>query len=128
MSLRDEILARDDLKREEVDTAPEWGHKVWVRVMTGSERDAYDQWCLDNRGADKKQNMVGIRAKLAVLTTVDESGARVFRDGDEKELGGKNSAALDKIFSKALRINGITKDDVEELTKNSDAPPTDVSG
>jgi hypothetical protein len=38
---RDSILNAKDLKKELV-KVPEWGGEVYVRCMTGSERDAFE--------------------------------------------------------------------------------------
>ena len=38
---RNEILAVDDLQTQKVDV-PEWGGSVYVRGLTGSERDALE--------------------------------------------------------------------------------------
>ena len=45
---RDEILAASDLTKELVEV-PEWGGSVYVRAMTGTERDSYEESVLEIR-------------------------------------------------------------------------------
>lgn len=119
MSLRQAILDQSDLPREPV-TIPEWTIdgapvRLWVRTMTGDERDAYEMWCVRQKDGD----LVGIRAKLVCLCTVDEDGARVFQDKDAAALGKKSVAALQRLFNAARKLNALSSADVEELEKNS---------
>lgn len=118
MSLRDQILAAEDLQREAVDV-PEWGGlSVYVRTLTGAERDAYESDIIGTDGKVKRDN---IRAKLLVRTVVDETGERVFTDADVDALSKKSGSALVRLFDKAQRLNALTKGDVAELEKNSAA-------
>ncbi len=128
MSLsKDQILGADDLPREEV-RVPEWGGSVWVRSMTGMERDAFESSMLEEKdGKSRATNMRNIRARMAVLCCVDENGDRLFSHSDEKAVGGKSAAALERIFTVAQRLNGLTNDDVEELAGNSESELTVVS-
>lgn len=113
---REQILSADDLKRESV-SVPEWGGEVLVRTMTGAERDAFE--AAIGGGKARQVNTANIRARLVALTVVDEAGARLFADGDMEALGRKSAAALDRCFSVAMRLNGLSAKDVEELEKNS---------
>lgn len=125
---RGEILAADDLKVEEVHV-PEWGEDVWVRVRTlkASERDYFESTTLRQNGREVSTNLQNIRSRLCLLCIVDETGERIFQEEDEYPLGGKSAAALSRIFDVAQRLNGFTKNDVEELAKNSSADQSDDS-
>src|SRR5262245_43050975 len=105
---RDAILAADDLKRVWVDT-PEWGGGVWVRLLTGTERDKFesDNVRFSGSGKDRKgePNLANIRARLAVLCCCDEAGKRLFADADAEALGRKAGPVLDRIFDKAAALN-----------------------
>lgn len=125
MSLRDEILGRDDLPVEVV-TVPEWGMDVRVRALSGAERDAYEASCLKRMGgkADKvEMTFENIRARLVARSVVDEAGARVFTDADVASLGAKNAAALNRLFEVAQRLSGLRGEDFEELLGNSGSAP-----
>jgi hypothetical protein len=115
---RDSILNAKDLKRELV-KVPEWGGEVYVRCMTGSERDNFESEAYQVRGKSVDINKDNFRARLLVRVLVDEKGERIFSDQDVAALGDKSGKALDRLFSAAMRVNGLSRDDVEELTKNS---------
>ena len=72
------------------------------------------------KGRNTEINMKNARAKLVVLCTVDENGKRIFGDADIALLADKSAKALDRIFSVAQELSGISKDDMEELTENFD--------
>ena len=116
MSLRDKILAAEDRKTVPLEI-PEWDCTVGITTMSGSERDAFEAACL---GDDGKMSMANIRAKLAAFTVVDDTGKRVFGDGDAELLGEKSAAPLARIFDVSSKLNRLSKDDVAELAKNSD--------
>lgn len=114
---KEQILAADD-KKTEIVSVPEWGGHVAVGTMSGTERDAFEQSVVEMRGKDTVTNMTNIRAKLCARCIVDDAGKRVFADGDIAALGHKSSAALDRVFAVAQKLNGLTADEVEQLAKN----------
>lgn len=116
---RDAILQAQDLPTEDVEV-PEWGGAVRVRGLTGAERDAFEQSVVEQRGKSTRANLKNIRAKLVAMTVVDENGERLFSDSDAAILGKKSAAALNRVFEVAQRLNGMTPDDVEELSGNSE--------
>jgi hypothetical protein len=117
---RQAILAAEDLKTEDV-PVPEWGGTVRVRTISAKERDAFEDSLSVGEGKARKTNIVNLRAKLVGLCCIDEGGARVFTDADLEALGAKSASVVDRIFSVAQRLNGLTKEDVEALEKNSGA-------
>lgn len=114
MSMREKILNCDDIKHEVV-SVPEWGLDVRVCVMNGLARDKFDHILTTMA---KEKNLNHIRATLAVFTVRDEENKLIFSHGDIDALSEKSSAALDRIFAVAQRLNGLTNADVEELQKN----------
>jgi hypothetical protein len=115
---RDAILKAEDLKKELV-KVPEWGGDVYIRCMTGTERDLFESEAYTVKGKDVQINRENFRARLLVRVLVDEKGDRLFTDKDIAALGAKSAKPLDRIFAVAMRVNGLSRDDVEELTKNS---------
>jgi hypothetical protein len=115
---REQILTANDLRTEEVQV-PEWGGAVLVRGMTGAERDRYEATVVQQNGKSTKVNMRNARARLVVMTVVDEDGKHLFSEADIESLSEKNAAALDRIFSVASRLSGIGDKDLDELSKNS---------
>lgn len=119
MGLREQILAAHDEHMEMV-SIPEWGNlTVYVRIMTGAERDKFEADTVRTNGKDMKLNMINVRARLCVLCACDEKGKRIFLDADADALGDKSARGLDRIFSVAQRLNKLRKEDVEDLAKNS---------
>ena len=110
---KETILAADDLPRQEV-SVPEWSGHVWVRTMMAVERDAFEASALNGTDVDKRN----IRARLAVATLVNEDGDVLFDYADMEALGRKSAAALDRVFDVAMRLNRLSKDDVEDLAGN----------
>lgn len=124
MGLRDDILAVRDGKTEELEV-PEWGTKVWIRTLSGRERDALENLIYQG---NKKGGAANIRAEFAVRCLSDADGKRLFADPEAKALGEKSAAALDRIFEAARRLNKFDQRDVEELEKNSESGQSDNSG
>ena len=128
MSLRDEILSVDDLKREPIEI-PEWpalAGKLFIRSMTGAERDAFESSLTNGDG--KSRQLGNIRARLATLTLCDEAGQRIFDDKDAAALGKKSAAPLNRVFEASQRLNLLSNQDVEDLEKNSASGLNAASG
>jgi hypothetical protein len=117
---REQILKTKDRTHKDV-KCPEWGGTVRVQSLTGSERDAFEESILGQRNKDGTREVVAmnLRAKLVALSVVDKDGNQLFSKDDVLALGEKNAKPLDRLFSEAQKLSGITKDDVEEMVKNS---------
>jgi len=107
------IISADDITMERVEI-PDWGGHVFVRVMSGSERDRMEQACLSASG-DGLAAPENFRALLAVACCCNASGDRLFTAEQAASLAEKSSTALDLIFAVALRINKMSDRDVEDL-------------
>jgi hypothetical protein len=125
---REQILQAADILTETI-PVPEWGGEVIVKMLTGKERGAleFDSLTQDGRRADKAK-IITIRERLAALSIVGEDGKQLFSSSDIKALGDKSGAALDRVFSVAARLSGITKADIEELEKNSSSSQSEEPG
>ena len=100
---------------------------MFVKGMSGTERDAFEASILEMRGKTSKINTVNIRAKLCALSICDEGGKLLFSAADVKKLGKKSAQALDHVFEVAQRLSAITNEDVEELAEEMDASPSSGS-
>ena len=109
------ILNSNDLPQEEL-TIPQWGGILFVRTLSGSERDEFEQSCISKRGSDKGVNLKNIRARLAVLCICDDNGKRLFDARDIEALGKKSAKALDLVFDVAQRLNGLGAKEIDELS------------
>lgn len=122
---REDLLKKQELKVAKVEL--EDGNFVFVRQMTGRERDDFEQSLLvktyDRKGRmdGVEQNLSDFRAKLAVRTICDESGALLL-DKKDAEILSQNMAisTLEKIVEAAQELNAITEKDKAKLVKNSE--------
>jgi len=124
---RDLIDGADDLPYEDV-PVPEWGGTVRLRTLTGSERDAFEGSILVQNGNSRRLNLKNARAKLLVLSLVDEDGKRLYAETDVAKLGKKSAKVLDRLFDKAQKLSGLTDEDVEELVEGFGTAPNDEPG
>lgn len=114
MLTKEQILNANDSKIEAIDI-PEWGGQVFIRTISGTERDNFEQSIIKGKETD----LTNLRAKFCVLVICDENGNRIFNDNHVSVLGKKSAAALDRIFDAGRKMNGMTDSDVKELEKNS---------
>lgn len=120
---RDQLLQKDELLKEKVMLNEANDEFVYVRQMTAHEKNIWEMSQLQRTGTGKNlaYNVVldEYRAKLAVVTICDEEGNLLFKPTDFDLLSNAMSAAkLEKIVDVAQRLNAITEEDKEELTKN----------
>ncbi len=119
-----DILAVSDIQIELVNV-PEWGGDVYVKSMTGSERDQYEADMVTSKKAGEERviDMSDLRAKLCSMTICDKNGNRLFTEKDVRSLTKKSAAALQRIFKVAQRLSGIGDEDVKELTGGLEERP-----
>ena len=123
---RNAILAgAGKFKTEPVDV-PEWGGTVYVRGLTGAQRDSLELDFLPAK--DGKHRAVNVRGRVAAWCVCDENGKRVFADRDADALGQYPAEVLDKINSVAMRLSGMSPEAIGEAEKNSGAGKNDCGG
>jgi len=118
---REQLLAaavKDRLPRE-VLQIPELGGEVIIQGLTGTERDAWEASLVRGKGLRRTINTENVRARLAVRCLVDESGTRLFTDADAAALGNLRVDVLQRIFSVAQKLSGVSDEDVDELGRSS---------
>lgn len=123
MLSRDDILNVSDRIIEKVEV-PEWGGFVFVKSLNGSERD---KWQASNMDKNKNWKIEKATSKLVVMCVCDEEGKQLFEYADIDILEKKSAKALNRVTDVALRLCGLTHEDVEEMEKNSESIPTDSS-
>lgn len=115
---KDSILGLDDLPVEAIQI-PEWKDlTVYVRTMTGTERDQYEGRILSLRGKPLEERLKSARAQLVVLCMTDENGKRLFTDDDAEAVGGKNADALNRVATAASKLNSLDAKTVDEKEGN----------
>jgi hypothetical protein len=110
---KEQILGADDLPFEDV-PVPEWGGTVRVISMMDVEREQFELKFAGKKG----EGMAGVKRWLCAMTIADEARKPIFAVSDVDALGRKSGAALNRVFDVAARLNGLTKQDQEELAKN----------
>jgi hypothetical protein len=117
---RDDILTADDIRIEPVEV-PEWGGRVYVRTLTGLQREKYVESIRKVTGHGKKQlveiNIQKSGAKLAAQTICDDKGKLLFTEADIPGLANKSSRALQRVIDASAELNGLD-DEAEEDAKN----------
>lgn len=136
---RQEISDVDDIRQEPVNV-PEWGGMVMVRGLTGTERDEFEgSIIVEKRDPNRKgKTKTGIehkqmRAKLVVMAVVHppgtpQAGEKMFDVTDIGWISKKSAAALDRVFSKAQELSGLSDDDIDELMEDRKPGGADTTG
>ena len=127
-SLKAAILAADDRPFQDHDV-PEWGVKVRVRGLSGSERDAYEAQVIKLRqGQDIELQLGNFRARLVIRCLLDpETDERIFEDKEVEALGAKSGLVLDRLFDVCQELSGMTEGAVARAEGNFGVVPSDAS-
>lgn len=131
MTQHSEFWTADDTLSPEPVKVPEWGGggEVLVAQLNADERDELEaQW--GEVRDEEERGLVGFRAFVAAYCACDASNRRFFKETKAVHesaliIGRRNGRAVNRVFNAACRLNGLLKEDVEALEKNSDAAPQD---
>lgn len=122
MSLsRDSILNARDNKVVSVDV-PEWGGSLYVRVLSGSQRDQLEAYICTKRG--KTEDYAGVRALLVQLSACDKDGKPLFQPSDLPAISERSSIALQRVFDAAAKLNGLNSGSVEQAASDFPIAPS----
>jgi len=121
-----DIFAVEDIKIVPVDV-PEWGGMVYVKAMTGLQREKYIQSMRQIIGKGNDATVAVIlehgSGKLAALTICDAKGNLLFDRSPEtiKKLGQKSARALERVVDASAKLNGLDdeKDQKSKAKKDS---------
>lgn len=100
---------------------------MFVRGMTGAERDLWESSLYVERGGEQVPDSANGTAKALVKCIVDADGNRVFDDRDANELGSQPAAALMRVWRVARRLSGLGPEDVKAATENFGDPAGNAS-
>ncbi len=121
MSLRDQILASDDIPSEKV-PVPEWGVTVEVRGMTGAERTRIMDKAVDQQGG---VNLQFVYPEIVIATSFDDiTGEQIFKPSDRDTLLTKSAVALDRLAQVGMKLSGFTQESSDAAGKDSSATDT----
>jgi hypothetical protein len=124
---RQDIVDAQDIDTETVEV-PEWGGAVIVRMMSGADRDRFEQSLTTVRPDGRREaNLTNMRSKLVAMCAIDEQGRLLFGPDEVEHLAAKSASAIARVFDVAQRLNGLAPDNVGEAVKNSAPGPNGAS-
>ncbi len=123
---REEFFKCSDLTIEKVHIK-ELNTDMFVKSLTAGEKAIweYDSMSVENTAKQGssikllKDRMITARERLVELAVCNEDGSRFFAPGDASQIARKNSNVVSRLYDVAARLSGITKEDLEEIAKNS---------
>jgi len=115
----DKLLLKQKLEIIKIDLGND--DYVYVREMTGRERDAYEVSLLPEKGEEERE-MTDFRAKLVVRVACDKDGKNIFKLKDYTKLSQNISGRRLRIIANAAsKLNKISEEEKKEIEKNSEA-------
>ncbi len=110
---REAILALKGGRYEDVDAL---GGTVRVAAVSAGARDAFELGLQDIPENERRKDF---RARLVVMSCIDEDGKPLFTVDDIPALSALDAAAIDPVVEVAMRVNGLSQRDRDELEGNS---------
>lgn len=117
---KQDIQAAQDQVIEQLEV-PEWGGTVYVRSISGKERGLIEAAAArfkETKGKDETFVRT-FTVRMAALGLCDAEGKRLFGDDEIPVLAERNAAAIARVAEVVQRLSGLTKEDIEDLAKNS---------
>jgi hypothetical protein len=117
---RDQFLAVDSRKTEVVDV-PELGEGAQIKIRSWSvgQANKFAKLLHEAEGQNIALTVLDLRAKVVALSVVDEANALMFTEEDVPALEEMSPAAIDRIQSAAMKLNGFGRTTEEEDEKNA---------
>ena len=124
MSLGD-IVAAQDTRFEYVDT-PEWGGRVRIASLTGTERQTLVvAMRKDQKAHGDELAMVRFAFRVVVASLVDEDGQHVSdQDVAVEQLADKNMEPTQRVFDACRRLSGLGQEELEQRLDELKATPS----
>ena len=114
MSLRDKIIASDDIASELVEV-PEWDVILEVRGMTGGDRSKILENAANNDGGISVGTMY---VDTVIASTYDpDTNERVFSESDKDALMQKSAAAIDRLATVGMRLSAMDQNAQDDAKK-----------
>lgn len=107
------INAASDIKVEKL-AVPEWKTDVYLKVLSGTERDAFE-------AAYSDEKMKNFRVRFLVLTLCDEAGERLFDDEQVTILGKRSALVINRLFEASWKLNMLSQEAVDAAGESSGA-------
>jgi hypothetical protein len=113
----EDILSASDIHVEEL-PVPEWGGTLYVKTLTGEERDKIEAEILviGADGRPKQAKLNNLRSLVAFYGICDEKGNRLFTKAEEiAKLAKKSASALDRVVARIQELSAMSPADIENL-------------
>lgn len=104
---------------------PELGGTVYLKGLSGKQRDVWEQWIVVGEG--KNRHLRNVRGKLLARTMCDEAGKRLFEDVDSEWIGDLPGSVISPLYDIAARLSGLSEKIKTDLEKFSEAEGTGAS-
>ena len=105
MSLREKILAAEDIQSEMVEV-PEWGCAIEVRGMNGADRSRILETAASSE--DGKIGIGSMYVETVIASAYDpDTGERIFSQADRDVLMSKSASAIDRIATVGMRLSAM---------------------
>lgn len=117
MSLRDRIIAADDIGRHLVEV-PEWGVEIEVRTLSAGMRT---RMLKTAQTAEGEVDLELLYPTVLIATCYDpETDEPVFTSDDIQIIQEKSATAVEALAQKAMEVSGMTGEaSVDEEGKDS---------
>lgn len=108
MLTRDQMLERSKQKVEKVQVEA-WGESVFMRGMTGAERNSLSFFAKDEKSTGKKFIIDPIKYNLGLIARClcDSDGKRLFADDETDLVGQFPGEVLDVLFAGGQKLSGM---------------------
>jgi hypothetical protein len=124
-ALRDQIFNAQDIKKEIVHSTA-WDCDVEVRGMSGTARASVMAVGYDDEGrVDYAAFYPAVIIATAYVPGTEEA---LFDAADRDLLNTKSASALEELALPAMKLSGLSKDDLKGAEKNSVPAPISESG
>lgn len=109
---------------------PGLGGYAYLRSLTVSEKERWEEGRIEQKGASVRFNAEGTRASLLALTLCSSDGRLLgFTDEEVKALDAQDSLAVEQLYQAACDDNGLNRSDIEALNRpNSVTVPASSAG
>ena len=111
------ILAAKDFTVKTVQT-PEWGGSIAIKSFDGATRSELIKPAKDGGGVPDDW-----MEQIIVASACDKDGNPLFTPEDLPALRKKNAVVLERIFTAAIELNGLSSDTVEKEKGESTPTP-----
>lgn len=120
MGIKDDLLALAKATRKLVPLKLDVG-TVYVRELSARQKDDFDEAQsvkLAKSANPKADRPEGYRAATVALCVCDAEGVELFDESEAGKIGELPEVVLGKMYAACQRVNGVTKEQLDEALKN----------